>query len=361
MAGHFFSLAFNLLQSLLANVMTNPWHRTLLSTAFVAGLIALRLATGTVGTSRPGTSGLVKIERSLMGTSWGIEVADHGKPDEARRAIDMAYAELSRIDFLMSEWKPESPISQVDAAAGRHAVEVPAELRELLERSIHYSQVTDGTFDVTWRGMAGIWHFDDSFAVPDKAAVAIARKKVDYRRIQIDGNKVYLPEGMSIGLGGIAKGYAVDRAAVVLARAGFADSLIDGGGDVLISGTRNGEPWRLGVQDPRREHGEVLGTVALSNMALVSSGDYERFRIVNGIRYHHIIDPRTGWPATASISVSVLAKTAEQGVVIGKGIFMLGPEKGLALARAQGVEAMVVDPQQKQYFTDGFRRAFNPR
>jgi thiamine biosynthesis lipoprotein len=95
-------------------------------------------------------------------------------------------------------------------------------------------------------------------------------------------------------------------------------------------------------------------------MALVTSGDYERFRIVNGVRYHHIIDPRTGWPATASISVSVISKTAEEGVVLAKGIFMLGPEKGLALARAQGVEALIVDPAQKQYMTEGFRRAFHP-
>ena len=100
--------------------------------------------------------------------------------------------------------------------------------------------------------------------------------------------------------------------------------------------------------------------VIVSGMALVTSGDYERFRIVNGVRYHHIIDPRTGWPATASISVSVIATTAEQGVVLAKAIFILGPEKGLALARAEGVEAMVIDPQRKQYFTDGFRRAFDP-
>ncbi len=112
--------------------------------------------------------------------------------------------------------------------------------------------------------------------------------------------------------------------------------------------------------DPRREHGEILGVASVSGTALVTSGDYERFRIVNGVRYHHISDPRTGWPATASISVSVMAKTAEQGVVLAKGIFILGPEKGLALARAQGVEAMVIDPAQKQYFTEGFRRAFNP-
>ncbi len=338
------------------------WRRTILSTAVVAGLIALRIASGTahVGTTTfpQEPSGLVTIQRSLMGTLWSIEVADRGHPDKARLAIDGAYAELTRIDDLMSEWKPESPISQVDAFAGKRAVEVPAELREIIERSIRYSEITEGTFDITWRGMGNIWHFDDAFVVPSQAAVARARKNINYRAIRIEGNSICLPAGMSIGLGGIAKGYAVDRAALMLRQAGFNDSMVDGGGDVLLSGTKNGRPWHLGIQDPRREHSRILGVAAVSDMALVTSGDYERFRIVNGVRYHHIIDPRTGWPATASISVSVMSKTAEQGVVLAKGIFMLGPEKGLALARAQGVEAMVVDPQQKQYFTEGFRRAY---
>ena len=218
-----------------------------------------------------------------------------------------------------------------------------------------------GEVDVTWRGMGNIWHFDDSFVVPSAAAVTKARKNVDYTAIRIQGNSVYLPEGVNIGLGGIAKGYAVDRAARVLAEAGFTDSLVDGGGDVLASGTRDGQPWRLGIQHPRGERGDILGIAAVSGMALVTSGDYERFRIVHGVRYHHIIDPRTGWPASASISVSVLSKTAEQGVVLAKGIFILGPEKGLALAKAQGVEAMIVDPSEKQYFTDGFKRIYQAR
>jgi thiamine biosynthesis lipoprotein len=163
---------------------------------------------------------------------------------------------------------------------------------------------------------------------------------------------------MNIGLGGIAKGYAVDRAAAVLKRAGFPDSLVDGGGDVLASGTRYGKPWRLGIQDPRSEHGTLLGVVNLSNAALVTSGDYERFRIVNGVRYHHIIDPRTGWPATASIAVTVLSRTAEEGVVLEKGMFILGYEKGLALARAEHLEALIVDSQSNQHLTPGFERIF---
>ena len=356
-------MASQLLCRISSGFMNIIWRKTILSTALVGGFIALRFAPGTAHIDRARSaspSGLVTVQRSLMGTEWGIEVADQGRPDQARQAIERAYAELTRIDNLMSEWKPGSPISQVDAAAGKHAVEVPAELREIIQRSIHYSEITSGTFDITWRGMGNIWHFDDTFIVPAAEAVAKARRNIDYRKIHIEGNSIYLPAGVNIGLGGIAKGYAVDRAAAVLARAGFTDSMVDGGGDVLLSGTKNGEPWRLGIQDPRRPRGEIVGVATVANMAITTSGDYERFRIVNGVRYHHIIDPRTGWPATASISVTVISKTAEQGVVLDKGIFMLGPRKGLALARSQGVDAMVIDPARKQYFTDGFRKAYQP-
>jgi thiamine biosynthesis lipoprotein len=305
--------------------------------------------------------GLVRVQQTAMGTVWNVEVVDHGRPDEARRAIGQAYAELERIEAMMSEWRPASPISQVDAAAGKHPVEVPEELGAMLQRSIGYSERTKGAFDVTWRGMGKIWHFDDDFVTPTPAAVAEARRNIDYRAIRIKGNSVYLPEGKNIGLGGIAKGYAVNRTVQVLVKAGFTDCLVDGGGDVKVSGIHNGEAWRLGVQDPRAAHGKLLGVVRVSNRALVTSGDYERFRIVNGVRYHHIIDPRTGWPANASISVSVLSADAEQGVVLAKAIFILGPEEGLALARTEGVDALLIDPQGRRHTTEGFARVFETK
>jgi len=329
--------------------------RTLISLALVGGLIALRLTP--VG-AHIESGGLVRVQQTAMGTVWNIEVVDHGRTVQARRAISDAYSELERIEAIMSEWRPQSPISQVDAAAGKHAVEVPAELREMLERSMRYSEKTQGTFDVTWRGMGNIWHFDEDFVPPTAAEVNAARRNIDYRSIRISGNTVYLPEGKNIGLGGIAKGYGVNRAVEVLVKAGFSDCLVDGGGDVKVSGTHDGEPWRLGIQHPRAEHGKLLGVVKLSGRALVTSGDYERFRIVDGIRYHHIIDPRTGWPATASTSVSVLSDDAEQGVVLAKAIFILGPEKGLELARKEGVDVLLIDPLGRQFSTNGFNRVF---
>jgi len=332
------------------------WRKTLIGLAIAGLLLVVRYAA-----QRAAPGGLLKVQRPLMGTAWTIEVVDHGRTEAARKAIAHAYAELERIDRMMSEWKPDSPISAVDANAGKHPVEVPAELREMLERSIHYSDITEGTFDVTWRGMGNIWRFDDAFVPPSREQVEKARKNINYRAIQIEGDHVYLPAGMNIGLGGIAKGYAVDRASQVLRDEGFADSLVDGGGDILVSGTNQGEPWRLGIQDPRAAHGQMIGMVKLTAGALVTSGDYERFRIVNGIRYHHIIDPRTGYPANASISVSVLAPEAEKAVVLAKGIFMLGAEKGLALARREKVDALVIDVLGKRHMTEGFARQFEQK
>lgn len=333
---------------------------TLRNTLFVAAIVVVLFALRAASISEHAGS-VIRVQRPLMGTTWTIEVADHGRPDAAGRAIDDAYAELARIDRLMSEWKPDSPISAINAAAGKHPVEVPAELRAIIERSNRYSELSGGAFDITWHGMANIWHFDDNFRVPSQAEVDAARRYVNFRGIQIEGNRVFLPRaGMSIGLGGIAKGYAVDRASELLAREGFTDSLVDGGGDLRLSGTRNGAPWLIGLQDPRAGRGKLIGRVPASDCAVASSGDYERFRIVNGVRYHHIIDARTGWPATAASAVTVIAPTAEQGVVFDKIIFILGPEQGFRLARAAKIEALLIDTAGHRYATDGFRTRFEP-
>lgn len=333
------------------------WQTTLFAFAFIICLAAVRYGSADGRVQQAET---IKVQRPLMGTTWNIEVVDHGRPEAARRAIDQAYAELARIDAMMSEWKAESPISQVNAAAGKHPVEVPAELRAIVERSKKYGDESGGSFDITWHSMAKIWRFDDRFVVPTKPAVDAARANVDYRKIQIDGNRIFLPEpGMSIGLGGIAKGYAIDRASAVLARAGFRDTLVDGGGDVLVSGLReDGGPWRLGIQDPRAARGTMIGMVRATNCAVTTSGDYERFRIVDGVRYHHIIDPRTGYPANRSMSVTVIAKTAEQAVVLDKPIFIEGGDQGLAFAKAEGVDTLIIDPAGKRYATAGFLKLF---
>jgi len=301
--------------------------------------------------------GALRMSRSLMGTLWTIEVVSHGREAEARASMEKAFAEIHRIETLMSEWIPASPVSQVNAAAGQDAVEVPEEVAAIIRRAMDYGARSDGAFDVTWRGMGKVWRFDEQFAVPSVATVQQARRNVDYRAIRLDGNRVsLLRQGMSLGLGGIAKGYAVDRAAGLLSGSGFPDSLVAGAGDIRVSGTKDGQPWRLGVQDPRKERGTLLGTLTLSGKAISTSGDYERFRIVDGVRYHHILDPRTGWPARECITVSVVADTAERSDALSTAIFVLGPEKGLALARSQRVDVLIIDRDGRRYATGVYLR-----
>ncbi|MBS1828461.1 MAG: FAD:protein FMN transferase [Acidobacteria bacterium] len=329
------------------------WRKTLIGLALVAGLAALRFLPAGKRPDEPEQS--LKVQRPLMGTVWGMEVMHRGSADGAQKAVDAAFVELERIDRLMSEWKPDSPISQVNQAAGKQPVEVPEELRAMLERSVRYSELSHGAFDVTWRGMGRIWHFDDNFAVPSKADVEKARRNVGYRDLRIEGNRVFLPRPeMSIGLGGIAKGYAVDRAAAVLEKAGFHDYLVDGGGDIRVSGKKQGQPWSLGIQHPREPRGTLIGRVRLTSGVLVSSGDYERFRMVDGVRYHHIIDVRTGYPAMACQGVSVIAAEAEKAVVMGKVVFILGPEEGMRIAQAEGVEVLAIDAAGKRHASAGF-------
>jgi thiamine biosynthesis lipoprotein len=302
-----------------------------------------------------------RLSRTLMGTLWTIEAVDSGRQEEARRAIGQAFDEIARIEALMSEWMPDSPVSRINRAAGVESVEVSEELVAIIRRGLDYGDRSEGAFDITWRGMGGVWRFDDGFQVPDPRKVDQARRNVGYRAVRVEGNRVRLErKGMAIGLGGIAKGYAVDRAARVLRDAGFNDTLVAGAGDMLASGTKAGRGWRLGIQDPRRERGALLGSVELSGGAISTSGDYERFRIVDGARYHHIIDPRTGWPAGGCRSVSVSASSAERSDVLATAIFVLGPEKGMELAIKEGVDALVVDADGKRVGSGIFARLRRP-
>lgn len=335
--------------------MAKPWRRALLALAAVGLLLAVRLYT-----SKQDNAGrLIHVQRSLMGTVWNIDVMEQGRPEAARQAVEAAYHELERIDRLMSEWKPDSPVSAINQAAGGAGVEAPGELCAILRRGIDYGEKSEGAFDITWRGMGRLWRYDEDFVPPSDEAIAKARANVNYRDLELTGNRVRLRRaGMSIGLGGIAKGYAVDRALKTIVDAGFPHALVDGGGDIRVSGTKNGNPWQLGIQDPRAGRGTLLGRVAMTGGALVTSGDYERFRMVDGVRYHHIIDPRTGRPARGTSSVSVIAPSAEQADALATAIFVLGREKGLALAEAEGVDVMLIDEQGNTHRTDGFARRF---
>lgn len=269
-------------------------------------------------------------------------------------AIDAAIREVTRLEGILSEWRDDSEVGAVNRRAGEW-VPVGPETFEVIAKALWAGRISEGTFDITFQSMSHLWKFgtaqDAVPRVPSPAAVARARSLVDYRKVELDepGRRVRIPAGRAIGLGGIAKGYIVDAAARVLKRAGVRSFLAQAGGDLYGAGRKpDGTPWVSGVQDPRGPQGSFFATIELEDHAFSTAGDYARSFVLDGKRYHHIIDPRTGYPATASRSVTVWAKDALTADVIDDAVFILGPEKGLALAESiEDVGVLIVDARNQ--------------
>ncbi|MBI2892810.1 MAG: FAD:protein FMN transferase [Deltaproteobacteria bacterium] len=296
--------------------------------------------------------------RALMGTIFEIMVV--GRESRAtEEAIAGAFDEVARLEEMMSEWRPASQISKVNAAAGWSAVRVDAELMLVIQEGLRIARLSDGAFDISWAALRGLWNFNaDDPRPPTRAAARAAAKLVNWRDVIVDerARTVMLKRpGMAIGLGGIAKGYALDRAAEVLKARGLHDFIIYGGGQVLVSGQKGGRPWRVGIQHPRRR--DVYFAYFSPGAGSVStSGDYEHYFVKDTVRYHHILDPTTGFPANASVAVTVVSPTGLAADAIDTALFILGPTKGMQLARRLGIEALFIDPAMRVTMTDGFRR-----
>jgi thiamine biosynthesis lipoprotein len=274
--------------------------------------------------------------------------------DAIHGAMVRAHAEIVRVEGVMTSWRDTSEVGQVNANAGS-PVKVSEETLEVLRKSTWASELSGGVFDITFHALGDLWKFGDAAeatpTLPDPRVVREKKKLVDYRKVKIDGeaHTVTIAKGMSIDLGGIAKGYAVDRAASVLEAAGLTNFLAQAGGDLFGAGSKpDGSPWVSGIQDPRADQGVYFAIIELHDHAFSTAGDYARAFIVGKKRYHHIIDPRTGYPATACRSVTVWAGDAFTADAIDDAVFILGPEKGLALVEAQpDVGAVIVDRNNK--------------
>ncbi len=291
---------------------------------------------------------LVKRNGSAMGTEVGIQVFTDDE-EGADRAIAAAFEEITRLENLMTTWKPDSEVSRINAAAGDHPVAVSDDTLEVIEMAQRSSALSGGAFDITFYALHGLWKFDEDMEkkLPDRAEVLRRLKLVDYRQLQVDHAKktVFLTKkGMGIGLGGIAKGYAVDRAVAVLRKAGFVNAIVQAGGDLMCAGSKNGQPWTAGIRDPRGGRGDVFAMLQLIDHAFSTAGDYERFYFIGKKRYHHIIDPKTGFPATRSRSVTIYAPTALLADALDDAVFIMGWQKGLEMIEGiEDVGAVVVD------------------
>ena len=295
-------------------------------------------------------------EDKAMGTHIELTAFTTGELDAraVKAALVGAVDEIRRLEGLMTTWRDDSEISRVNAAAGKAAVKVSPETLAVVLKSNWMSAHSEGVFDISFEAMHGLWKFDQDLEekVPDAQAIEAARKLIDWRAIEVDEKastvKLARP-GMRISLGGIAKGYAVDVASRSLERAGVRAFFVQAGGDLFVRGKKpDGTAFRVGVRDPRDAGGGYFAFLPVEDHAFSTAGDYERGFVKDGKRYHHIIDPRTGWPATASRSVTVWAKDAFTADALDDAVFILGPEKGLALIESiDDAGCVIVDAKNK--------------
>jgi thiamine biosynthesis lipoprotein len=276
----------------------------------------------------------------------------------AAEAAEIVFGIFREVDERMSEWKPDSPLTAVNRAAGSQPVEVPDDLRQVIQRGIDIGELTGGAFDITWAALWGLWDFNAvEPRVPDDDELAARTRLVGYRRIKIDdeAGTVYLPrKGMVIGLGGIAKGHALDRSARALRERGIDSFLISAAGQMMLGGTRGDRLWRVGIRDPRGGLDDYFARLELTDTSVASSGDYERYFVVDGVRYHHILDPRTGRPARGLRGATVVCADATLADALSTTMMVLDTEGALELAeRLDGVEAVLVDARGEVHVTSG--------
>lgn len=296
-------------------------------------------------------------EQSIMGTVVRVELwTDSHKLGQA--AIVEVMEEMQRIDHLMSTYKEDSEISRINRQAASEPVTISAELLQLLMRSLRMSEITDGAFDITYASAGHLYDFRRKVK-PSADALAAALPAINYRHVVLDranSSVKFLRSGVRIDLGGIAKGHAVDRAIALLKSRGIEHALVSAGGDSRLIGDRRGRPWVVGIRDPRQEN-EVVAVVPLSDAAISTSGDYERYFVADGVRYHHIINPGNGRPVSGVRSVTVVGPDSTTMDALSTSVFVMGIKRGLALVESlPDVEALIVDADGKMHYSSGLMR-----
>jgi thiamine biosynthesis lipoprotein len=295
-----------------------------------------------------------------MGSGLTVGIWTGDEPG-ARRALGRVFAEFDRLEAALSVWREQSDVQRLNAAAGGAAVAIGPDLVNVLEAAEEASRETGGAFDVTFGALADVWKFDhdQDNRVPTADQIAARLPLVDYRAVVVDraaGTARITRKGVRVHLGGIGKGYAVDRAAAMLRASGFEHFSLQSGGDLYAAGRRGDRPWRVGLNDPRGVGGESFAVIELRDETFSTSGDYERFFIENGVRYHHLLDPHTGQPARGCRSVTIVAASALAADWLSTGVFIMGPEDGLALVeRLPGVEAVIVTAGNEVRVSAGLR------
>ncbi len=293
-------------------------------------------------------------EESMMATVVRAELwADSAA--QAQAALDAVMGEMRRIERSMNAFKHDSDIARINHQAARTPVPVGTELFRLIERALAFSRASQGAFDITFASVGHLYDYRRGIA-PDDAALAEARAAVGYQHVLLDidaGTVAFARPGVRIDLGGFAKGYAVDQAACILGHHGIAHAIVSAGGDSRVIGDRRGRPWTVGIRHPRRAD-EVIAVLPLENTAVSTSGDYERYFERDGVRCHHILDPKTGRSPGAIHSVTALAPEALTSEGVTKSVFVLGVERGLQFVESMpDVDAIIVDAAGVLHYSSG--------
>lgn len=292
--------------------------------------------------------------RLLLGTV--VEIVALGSDQTAlETAVNAAFAEIARIEALMTPHQPQSDVARLSAAS--EALEVTAETAAVIALGLQVAEASGGALDLTLGRVKALWAIEsETPRVPSSDELVEALEGAGPDALQLDGLTVRkaAPQ-LAVDLGAVAKGYAVDRAVAVLRAAGVTRASVNAGGDIFLLGDHAGRPWRIGIQHPRQD-GAVAATLLVADQAVVTSGDYERFFEQDGVRYHHIFDPKTGLPGSRCQSASVVAPTAALADALSTAVFVLGPEAGLALVEQfPGAMALVIGADGQTYLSPGLQ------
>ena len=291
---------------------------------------------------------------NIMGTRCSVELWSEDRA-KGEAAIASVFDDMRRIDRLMSTWKEDTEISEVNREASKRPVKISPELFRLLQESVKYSELTQGAFDITYASVGYLYDFKKGVH-PDQKTISDALPGINWRHMVLDEKNTtvfFQRPGMRIDLGGIAKGHSVDKGIEILQKQGITRAMVNAGGDTRIIGDRFGRPWVVGVRDPDHE-GKTFLKLPLTDTAFSTSGDYERYFDEDGKRYHHILDPRTGDSARKCRSVTVIAPTATRTDALTKSVFIMGPEAGIEFINTlPDVDAVAVAPDGKVFYSRG--------
>ncbi|MBS7320334.1 MAG: FAD:protein FMN transferase [Myroides sp.] len=301
-----------------------------------------------------------KRDTILMGSKFDITISAVDSL-QAERYIDEVITEITRIENLISDWKFDSQVSEINRMAGKQAVKVDQELFDLTQRALFFSQITDGAFDISSAAMDKIWKFDGSMKqLPSKEELIKAIEKVGYQNIILNpaDTTVFLKkEGMKIGFGATGKGYAADKGRNLMQQMGVKAGIVNASGDMAVwSDDIPQKKWRIGINNPFKNN-DITEVVTLCNGAITTSGDYEKFAEIASVRYSHIMNPKTGMPATGLTSVTVIGPSAETANGFSTSLMVLGRKEGLRLLKKHPEYAcLMITDNGRVYRSKNFKK-----